>query len=153
MITVEFEVGEPRRDVIVRLLQPGLFAPGLGAAGTGRRPAADPADGHRRRAGDGLDPLDRRPGTQGDRARRGGAHAFEAELKRVPGTRDVSYHRAHRAGRWSSEADAARLAAYGLTVSDLVGALKAANIARQVARWSAAIGPFPYRRTPARRCR
>jgi len=58
------------------------------------------------------------------------AHTLEAELKRIPGTRDVStLGTPERAVM--VRLDAARLASHGLTVDDLAGALQAANLARQ----------------------
>lgn len=130
VITVEFEVGEPRRDVIVRLYnqvysRQDWVPPGLGVGPPLIRPMGiddvpvmaltlwteDPARGATELAEV--------------------AHMLEAELKRVPGTRDVYTIGAPRRAV-VLELDAARLAAYGLTVSDLVAALKAANIARQV---------------------
>ncbi len=130
VLTVEFEVGEPRRDVIVRLYnqvysRQDWVPPGLGVGPPLIRPMGiddvpvmaltlwteDPARGATELAEV--------------------AHMLEAELKRVPGTRDVYTIGAPRRAV-VLELDAARLAAYGLTISDLSSALRAANVARQV---------------------
>jgi multidrug efflux pump subunit AcrB len=130
VLTVEFEVGEPRRDVIVRLYnqvysRQDWVPPGLGVGPPLIRPMGiddvpvmaltlwteDPARG----------------ATELSEV----AHMLEAELKRVPGTRDVYTIGAPRRAV-VLELDAARLSAYGLTVSDLAAALRAANVARQV---------------------
>ncbi|WP_140909181.1 efflux RND transporter permease subunit [Cognatiluteimonas lumbrici] len=59
------------------------------------------------------------------------AHALETEFKRVPGTRDV-YTIGAPDRVVSVTLDPAKLAAHGLTVSDLAGALQAANAVRNV---------------------
>ncbi|MGD9598178.1 MAG: efflux RND transporter permease subunit [Steroidobacteraceae bacterium] len=58
------------------------------------------------------------------------AHTLEAELKRIPGTRDVFTVGAPGRALMVT-LDAARLASHALTVHDLAGALQAANLARQ----------------------
>ena len=59
------------------------------------------------------------------------AHTLETEFKRVPGTRDV-YTVGAPDRVVAVTLDPARLAAYGLTVTDLGQALQAANVVRQV---------------------
>lgn len=58
------------------------------------------------------------------------AHTLENELKRIPGTREVSTIGAPERAVMVT-LDPARLASHGLTVGDLAGALQAANLARQ----------------------
>ncbi len=57
------------------------------------------------------------------------AHSLETELKRIPGTRDV-YTIGAPDRVVAVQLDPAKLAAYGLTVSDLSQALQAANVVR-----------------------
>ncbi|MCC6593213.1 MAG: efflux RND transporter permease subunit, partial [Xanthomonadales bacterium] len=130
MLTVEFEVGELRRDAIVRLynqvysnqdwLPPGLGVgqPLIKPMGIDDVPAmsltlwsADPAHGATELAEV--------------------AHTLEAELKRVPGTRDV-YTLGAPERVVLVELDPARLAGYGLTAADLAGALGVANQSAEV---------------------
>lgn len=59
------------------------------------------------------------------------AHTLEAEIKRIPGTRDV-YTIGAPDRVVSVTLDPARLASFGLTVSDLASSLQAANSVRQV---------------------
>ena len=59
------------------------------------------------------------------------AHTLETEIKRIPGTRDV-YTIGAPDRVVSVTLDPAKLAAYGLTVSDLARSLQAANAVRQV---------------------
>lgn len=70
------------------------------------------------------------------------AHALETELKRVPGTRDV-YTIGAPERVVSVLLDPARLAAYGLTVSDLAQSLRAANVVRQAGERVTAQGSIP----------
>ncbi|MDR2000355.1 MAG: efflux RND transporter permease subunit, partial [Zoogloeaceae bacterium] len=58
------------------------------------------------------------------------AHTLETELKRIPGTRDI-YTIGAPARAMMVNLDPARMAGHGLSVSDLAGALQAANLARQ----------------------
>ena len=58
------------------------------------------------------------------------AHSLENELKRIPGTRDVSTIGTPERALMVT-LDPARLASHGLTVNELAGALQAANLARQ----------------------
>jgi multidrug efflux pump subunit AcrB len=127
VITVQFEVGEPRRDAIVRLYnqvysRQDRVPQGLGVGPPLIRPMGiddvpvmaltlwteDPARGATELAEV--------------------AHMLETELKRVPGTRDV-YTLGAPQRAVVLELDAARLAAYGLAVEDLTHALQAANVA------------------------
>jgi len=55
------------------------------------------------------------------------AHSLETELKRIPGTRDV-YTIGAPDRAVVVELDASRLAAYGLAIDDIAGALKASNV-------------------------
>jgi multidrug efflux pump subunit AcrB len=125
VITVEFIVGEPRRDAIVRLYNQiysnqNWLPPGLGVG----QPLVKPM---------GIDDVPVMSLTLwSDDPARGAtelaevAHTLEAELKRVPGTRDVyTIGAPERAAL--VELDATRLAGFGLTVADLSNALRAAN--------------------------
>ncbi|HRN62965.1 MAG TPA: efflux RND transporter permease subunit, partial [Luteimonas sp.] len=58
------------------------------------------------------------------------AHTLETELKRIPGTRDVYTIGAPERAVMVT-LDPTRLASHGLGVDELVGALQAANLARQ----------------------
>lgn len=58
------------------------------------------------------------------------AHTLEAELKRIPGTRDIATIGAPERAVMVA-LDPARLASHDLAVSDLAAALQAANLARQ----------------------
>ena len=88
VLTVQFKVGVPRTEALVRLYDvlnanQDWLPRDLGALHAHRQ-----AQGHRRRAGAGRHAVERA------RARRAAelervAHALEAELKRVPGTREV----------------------------------------------------------------
>jgi multidrug efflux pump subunit AcrB len=70
------------------------------------------------------------------------AHALETEIKRIPGTRDV-----YTIGAPDRVAavtlDASRLAAYNLTVADLVQSLQAANAVRQLGERIGGDGAVP----------
>ncbi|MCX7042208.1 MAG: efflux RND transporter permease subunit [Gammaproteobacteria bacterium] len=70
------------------------------------------------------------------------AHALETEIKRIPGTRDV-----YTIGAPDRVAavtlDASRLAAYNLTVADLVQSLQAANAVRQLGERIGSDGAVP----------
>ncbi|HWS28135.1 MAG TPA: efflux RND transporter permease subunit, partial [Xanthomonadales bacterium] len=124
-VTVEFIVGEPRRDAIVRLYNQiysnqDWVPPGLGVGQPLIRPM-------------GIDDVPVMSLTLWtDDPQRGAtelaevAHTLEAEVKRVPGTRGVSTIGAPERAALI-ELDATRLAAYGLTTTDISGALAAAN--------------------------
>ncbi|HEX3122526.1 MAG TPA: efflux RND transporter permease subunit [Rhodanobacteraceae bacterium] len=129
VITVEFEVGVPRRDAIVRLYNQvyshqDRVPRDLGAGPALVRPM-------------GIDDVPVMGLTLWtDDASRGAtelaevAHTLETELKRVPGTRDV-YTIGAPERAVVVELDTSRLAAYGLAADDLIGALKAANAVSQ----------------------
>ena len=128
-ITVEFAVGVPRQDAIVRLYNQVYsnadWAPqGLGVG----QPLVRPM---------GIDDVPVMSLTLWtDDPARGAtelaevAHTLETELKRVPGTRDV-YTVGAPDRAVVVELDATRLAAYGMAVEDLAGALAAANVVTQ----------------------
>jgi multidrug efflux pump subunit AcrB len=140
-ITVEFVVGEPRREAIVRLYNQ-VFSnrdwvpPGLGVGAPLVRPM-------------GIDDVPVMALTLwSDDPERGPtelaevAHTLETELKRIPGTRDV-YSIGAPDRVVAVELDAARLAAYGLTVADLGQALGAANVVAQAGERVGAGGMRP----------
>jgi len=130
MLTVEFVVGEPRRDAIVRLYNQvysnqDWLPPGLGVG----QPLIKPM---------GIDDVPVMSlSLWSDDPARGAtelaevAHTLEVELKRVPGTRDV-YTLGAPERVVLVELDAARLAGYGLTAAELAGALGAANQSAEV---------------------
>jgi multidrug efflux pump subunit AcrB len=130
VITVEYVVGVPRQDAIVRLynqvysnadwvpLDLGVGQPLIRPMGIDDVPVMgltlwtdDPARG-------ALELAEV-------------AHTLEAELKRITGTRDV-YTIGAPDRAVIVEVDATRMAAYGLAVQDLAGALRDANLVRQV---------------------
>jgi multidrug efflux pump subunit AcrB len=125
VLTIQFEVGEDRTAAIVRLYNAVMSNQDArrAAAGIGT-PLVQPM---------GIDdvPIVTVTLWTEDEARGGHdlqrvAHALEAELKRVPGTRDV-----YTVGGPDSvvhvELDAQRLAAYGLTLEELRRTLEAGN--------------------------
>lgn len=129
LVTVEFQVGVPRQDALVRLYNQvysnaDWAPPGLGVG----QPLVRPM---------GIDDVPVMAVTLWtDDPARGGtelaevAHTLEAELKRVPGTRDV-YTLGAPDRAVVVELDATRLASYGMTADDLAGALAAANVVTQ----------------------
>jgi len=129
VLTVEFEVGVKRQPALVRLYDKvfsnqdwmpqnlGVGQPIVKPKGIDDVPVMaltlwtdDPA-----RSADDLADV---------------AHTLEAELKRIPGTRDV-YTIGTPDRAVLVTLDPARLASHGLTVADLAGALQAANLAQQ----------------------
>jgi multidrug efflux pump subunit AcrB len=126
VLTIQFEVGEERTAAIVRLYNAVMSN----------------QDGRRTAAGIGA-PLVQPMGIDDvpivavtlwteDEARAGHdlqrvAHALEAELKRVPGTRDV-YTIGGPDNVVHVELDAQRLSAYGLSLGELRQTLAAANV-------------------------
>ncbi len=126
LITVEFAVGVPRQDALVRLYNQvysnaDWAPPGLGVG----QPLVRPM---------GIDDVPVMAVTLWtDDPARGAtelaevAHTLEAELKRVPGTRDV-YTIGAPERAVVVELDATRLASYGMSADDLAGALAAANV-------------------------
>ena len=129
MITVQFQVGVPRQAAIVRLYnqiyQNQDFVPrGLGVGQPLIRPM-------------GIDDVpvmaltlwSDRPG-EGPTQLAEVAHTLETALKRVPGTRDV-YTIGAPDRAVVVQLDPAKLASYGLSLTDLSSALKAANVVVQ----------------------
>ncbi len=128
-LTVEFEVGEERTDAIVRLYNAvysnqDWLPPNAGIG----QPIIKPK---------GIDDVPIVTLTlwtadeqRGGQELRQVAHALEAELKRIPGTRDIA-----TIGGPDTVVrvllDPARLAAHGLTLDDLRGALNAANVSSE----------------------
>ncbi|HEY9143930.1 MAG TPA: efflux RND transporter permease subunit [Arenimonas sp.] len=141
LITVEFAVGVPRQDALVRLYNQvysnaDWAPPGLGVG----QPLVRPM---------GIDDVPVMAVTLWtDDPARGGvelaevAHTLEAEIKRVPGTRDV-YTIGAPQRMVVVELDATRLASYGMTADDLAGALAAANVVSQVGERVTADGVLP----------
>jgi len=125
VITVEFEVGVPRQTAVVRLYNQvyqnqDFVPPGLGVGTPLIRPM-------------GIDDVPVMALTLWtDDAQRGAtqlaevAHTLETELKRIPGTRDV-YTIGAPERAVVVELDAAKMAAYGLSIDALSRAIKAAN--------------------------
>ena len=130
VLTVEFTVGIERQPAIVRLYNQvysnqDWLPPGMGVG----QPLIKPK---------GIDDVPVMSLTLWtDDPQRGAselaevAHTLETEIKRVKGTRDV-YTIGAPDRVVAVTLDPARLAAYGLTVSDLAQALQAANAVRQV---------------------
>lgn len=141
LITVEFAVGVPRQDALVRLYNQvysnaDWAPPGLGVG----QPLVRPM---------GIDDVPVMAVTLWtDDPGRGGvelaevAHTLEAEIKRVPGTRDV-YTIGAPQRMVVVELDATRLASYGMTADDLAGALSAANVVTQAGERVTADGVLP----------
>jgi multidrug efflux pump subunit AcrB len=129
LVTVEFEVGVPRQEALVRLYNQvysnaDWAPPDLGVG----QPLVRPM---------GIDDVPVMALTLWtDDPARGAtelaevAHSLEAEIKRVPGTRDV-YTLGAPDRAVVVELDVARLASYGMTAEDLAGALAAANTVTQ----------------------
>src|SRR5690606_20594543 len=129
VLTVQFEVGVPRQDAILRLYNQvyshqDWVPPGLGVG----QPLVRPM---------GIDDVPVMALTlwTEDPARSAVdlaevAHSLETELKRVPGTRDV-YTVGAPERAVTVELDATRLAAHGMAVEDLARALASANVAVQ----------------------
>jgi multidrug efflux pump subunit AcrB len=128
ILTVQFEVGLPRNEAIVRLYNAVYSNLDLRPQALGwLQPMIKPK---------GIDDVPVLTVTLWTRdAARGAyelarvAHALEGELKRIPGARNV-----YTIGAPDSvvhvELDPQRIAGIGLTVHDLVGALMAANVVR-----------------------
>ncbi len=129
VITVEYTVGVPRADAILRLYNQvysnaDWAPPNLGVG----QPLVRPM---------GIDdvPVMSLTVWTEDPARGGVevaevAHTLETELKRVPGTRDV-YTIGAPERAVVVELDAQRLASYGIDMNDLAGALQASNVVMQ----------------------
>jgi multidrug efflux pump subunit AcrB len=129
VLTVEFEVGIPRNDALVRLYN-AIYSnrdwrpPGLGIG----EPLVKPK---------GIDDVPvatvtlwTKDGTRGGTELGYVARALEEELKRVRGTRNV-YSVGAPERVVHVQLDPARLAGHGLTAAELVGALRAANVVLQ----------------------
>ena len=129
VVTVQFEVGQERTAAIVRLYN-AIYSnqdwrpPGLGVL----QPLVKPK---------GIDDVPilsltlwTRDPARGAHELRQVAHAIEPELKRVPGTRNV-YSIGGPDETVHVALDPQRLAGYGLTLTELAGALQAANVAEQ----------------------
>ena len=129
VLTVEFQVGVPRQDALVRLYNQVYSNQDWAPAHLGVGPALVRPMGI-----DDVPVLTLTLST--DDPQRGAtelaevAHTLETELKRVPGTRDV-YTIGAPERAVTVELDATRLAAYGMTPQDLAGALASANFVRQ----------------------
>jgi multidrug efflux pump subunit AcrB len=141
LITVEFAVGVPRQDALVRLYNQVYSNADWAPAHLGvGQPLVRPM---------GIDDVPVMSVTLWtDDPARGGtelaevAHTLEAELKRVPGTRDV-YTIGAPQRAVVVELDATRLASYGMTADDLSGALAAANVVQQAGERITADGQVP----------
>jgi multidrug efflux pump subunit AcrB len=129
VITVQFDVGQERTAAIVRLYN-AIYSnqdwrpPGLGVL----QPLVKPK---------GIDDVPilsltlwTKDPARGAHELRQVAHAIEPELKRVPGTRNV-YSIGGPDETVHVTLDPQRLAGYGLTLTELAGALQAANVAQQ----------------------
>ena len=129
IITMEFQVGVPRQTAIVRLYNQvfqnqNFVPPALGVGQPLIRPM-------------GIDDVpvmaltlwSDRPGATATQLGEV-AHTLETELKRVPGTRDV-YTIGAPERMVVVELDAPKLASYGMSITDLSAALKAANVVTQ----------------------
>ncbi len=129
VLTVQFEVGQERTAAIVRLYN-AIYSnqdwrpPGLGVL----QPLVKPK---------GIDDVPilgltlwTKDPARGAHELRQVAHAIEPELKRVPGTRNV-YSIGGPDETVHVTLDPQRLAGYGLTLTELAGALQAANVAEQ----------------------
>ncbi|MEY4760273.1 MAG: hypothetical protein RLZZ200_129, partial [Pseudomonadota bacterium] len=139
--TVEFDVGVPRQPALVRLYNliysnQDFLPQGLGVG----QPVVKPK---------GIDDVPVMSLTLWtDDPARGAAdlgavaHSLEAELKRVPGTRDIYTIGAPRQAVIVT-LDSARLAAYSLTLGDLARTLQAANMAQQPGERVGAGGNVP----------
>ncbi len=126
LITVQFKVGVPRTEALVRLNDTvqsnadwlpqglGVLQPIIKPKGIDDVPIVS-LTLHSSRADTGAFELERV------------AHSIESEIKRVPGTRDV-YTLGGPGRAVLIEIDGARLAATGLTVQDLRQTLQSANL-------------------------
>jgi len=140
-LTVEFQVGVPRQTAIVRLYNQVYANADWAPSGLGvGQPLVQPM---------GIDDVPvmaltlwTEDGARGATELAEVAHTLESELKRVPGTRDV-YTIGAPDRAVLVQLDTARLAAYGLTTEDLVGALRAANVVTQAGERIGAEGVVP----------
>jgi multidrug efflux pump subunit AcrB len=98
VLTVQFKVGVPRTEALVRLYDVLNANQDWLPRNLGTLPTHRQTQGHRRRARAGRDAVEPRPRSRGLELERV-AHTMEAELKRVPGTREVADHRRPRPRR------------------------------------------------------
>jgi multidrug efflux pump subunit AcrB len=140
VLTVEFAVGVPRQDALVRLYNQVYANQDWVPADLGvGQPLVRPM---------GIDDVPVMSLTLSVDDARGAtelaevAHTLETELKRVPGTRDV-YTIGGPQRAVTVTLDATRLAAYGMTPQDLAAALTAANVVRQAGERVAANTQVP----------
>ncbi|MBX3726835.1 MAG: efflux RND transporter permease subunit [Xanthomonadales bacterium] len=141
VITVEFQVGVPRQEAVVRLYNQVYSNADWVPAGLGvGQPLVRPM---------GIDDVPVMALTLWtDDPGRGAtelaevAHSLETELKRIRGTRDV-YTLGVPARAVVVELDATRLAAYGMAVEDLSSALAASNVAVHAGERTVADGSVP----------
>ena len=126
VITVQFEVGQERTDAIVRLYNAIYSNQDWRPAGMGILPPLVRPKGIDDVPVLGITLWTRDP-ARGAHELRQVAHAIETEIQRVPGTRNVQIiggpdRTVH------VTLDPQRLAGFGLTVHELVGALEAASV-------------------------
>ena len=141
VLTVQFEVGEDRTDAIVRLYNAIYSNQDWRPADVGiLQPLVKPK---------GIDDVPilsvtlwTRDPQRGAYELRQVAHAIEAEIKRVPGTRNV-YTIGGPDETVHVSLDPQRLAGYGLTVSELAAALQAASVVQHAGTLVANGGNVP----------
>ena len=126
VITVQFEVGEERTDAIVRLYNAIYSNQDWRPAGVGILPPLVRPKGIDDVPVLSLTLWTRDP-DRGAHELRQVAHAIEAEIQRVPGTRNV-YTIGGPDQTVHVTLDPQRLAGHGLTVNELIGSLQAANV-------------------------
>jgi multidrug efflux pump subunit AcrB len=128
VLSIQFRVGEPRTEAIVRLYNAIYSNQDWQPAGAGvLQPLVKPK---------GIDDVPAITLTLWTRDPARGAHelgqvarSIETEIKRVPGTRNV-YTVGGRQSVVRVELDAQRLSGYDLTLDELTRALQAANVVR-----------------------
>jgi multidrug efflux pump subunit AcrB len=128
VLSVQFKVGEPRTEAIVRLYNAIYSNQDWRPANVGiLQPLVKPK---------GIDDVPIVTVTLWTQDPARGAyelgqvaHSIEAEMQRVPGTRNV-YTVGSPQGTVRVDLDAQKLAGFGLTVGDLMSALRAANVVR-----------------------
>jgi multidrug efflux pump subunit AcrB len=141
VLTVQFEVGEDRTSAIVRLYNAIYSNQDWRPADVGiLQPLVKPK---------GIDDVPilsvtlwTKDPARGAYELRQVAHAIEAEIKRVPGTRNV-YTIGGPDETVHVSLDPQRLAGYGLTVSELATALQAANVVQHAGTLVADGGSLP----------
>ncbi|TAK52417.1 MAG: efflux RND transporter permease subunit [Gammaproteobacteria bacterium] len=141
ILTVQFEVGEKRAAAIVRLYNAVYSNRDWRPAGLGvLEPLIKPK---------GIDDVPvlaltlwTRDADRGAHELRQVAHALEAEIQRVPGTRNV-YTIGGPDDTVHVALDPERLAGHGLTALGLVQALQAANVVRQAGELTGSAGVTP----------